>query len=190
MSGIFGRMLRRVRAGEKHLTWNDPSASDAPASIALVSPTFEPGGFIPLRHAGKGVGENVSPALSWSGVPRETEELVLIVEDPDAPLPRPFVHAVVTGILPAMTALAEGRLSGALAAAPADDLALGKNTFGKTSYGGPRPVPGHGPHTYVFQLFALDRRLSFAAVPSRRDVVRQMRGSVVARGRLDGLYER
>ncbi len=32
---------------------------------------------------------------------------------------------------------------------------FGKGTFGGRGYRGPTPVPDHGPHTYVFQLFAL-----------------------------------
>jgi len=64
---------------------------------------------MPVRCAGRGVGDNVSPQLSWDGAPEDTQELVLIIEDPSAPLPRPFVHAVVTGIPASMKSLAEER---------------------------------------------------------------------------------
>src|SRR4051812_41288959 len=89
MGRVLGRLLRGIHAGEKHLAWNDPAVRGAPASIVLTSPSFEAGSCIPKRHAGKGVGENVSPPLSWSGVPPHAAELLVIVEDPDAPLPRP-----------------------------------------------------------------------------------------------------
>jgi Raf kinase inhibitor-like YbhB/YbcL family protein len=183
----LGHVLRGIRAGEKYLAWNEvATAPGAPATIDIASPAFATGAVIPPRFGGKGVGDNVSPALSWSGVPSEARELVLIVEDPDAPLPRPFVHAVVFAIPPGTPSIGEGGLS----ANPEAGIVLGKNTFGKTEYGGPRPIPGHGPHAYVFQIFALDRHLSFASLPSRRDIVRQMRGAVIGRGRLDGIFER
>ncbi len=66
---------------------------------------------MPVRSAGRGVGDNVSPQLSWDGAPGDTQDLVLIVEDPSAPLPRPFVHAVVTGIAASTNSPAEGALN-------------------------------------------------------------------------------
>jgi hypothetical protein len=90
----------------------------------------------------------------------ETAEFVLIVEDPDAPLPRPFVHAIVIGIPPESSKLAEGALSALL---PTSQGMLGRNSFGLAAYVGPRALPGHSPHTYVFQILALGKRLSFAA---------------------------
>jgi hypothetical protein len=155
-------------------------------AITLTSPAFEPGAPIPLQHAGKGVGTNVSPALVWKGAPLETAEFVLIVEDPDAPLPRPFVHAIVIGIPPESSKLAEGALSALL---PASQGMLGRNSFGLAAYVGPRALPGHGPHTYVFQILALRKRLSFAQPPSRRELVAELDGVVSARGRLDGTFE-
>jgi Raf kinase inhibitor-like YbhB/YbcL family protein len=183
---FLGRLLKRVRAGEKHLAWNDAGSVALTKTIVLSSSAFTAGGIIPPRYGGEGVGENVSPALSWSGVPTDAKEIVLIVEDADAPLPRPFVHVIVFAIPALATALAEGRLSSPAGA----ELVIGKNTLGKAKYGGPRPVPGHGPHRYVFQIFAIDRHLAFASPPSRRQILLGMEGAVVARGRLDGFYER
>jgi hypothetical protein len=158
--------------------------------MTLTSSSFPPGDFVPRRYAGKGVGDNVSPPLAWTGVPAGTAELVLVMEDPGAPFPRPLVHLLVTAIPPSSSSFAEGRFSGADVLAIQDGAAVAKNTFGKRSYLGPRPVPGHGPHTYVFQLFALSRRLTFPKPPSRKQVVAQMRGAVIGRGRLEGRYER
>jgi Raf kinase inhibitor-like YbhB/YbcL family protein len=186
---VLGRLLRGVRAGESHLVWNDAVSAIADMAITtlmLMSPAFEAGGAIPPRHAGKGVGDNISPALTWSGVPTGAKELVVVVEDPDAPLPRPFVHAIAFAISPSLTTLPEGALS---LPAPTT-LSLGKNSWGGTRYAGPRPIPGHGPHAYVFQIFATSRPLSLAAGSSRRQLVAAMRGTVIARGRLNGFYER
>ena len=175
----FWRMLRGVRAGEKHMVWN--KVNDAPTSIVITSPAFSDGGHMPQSCAGRGVGDNRMPALSWSGVPANAAELVLVLEDPGAPVPRPIVHMVMTGIAPDVTGVGEGATVGV----------MGVNSRKGREYRGPRPVPGHGPHDYVFELFALD-----TALPPRpegydkKTLVPLMRGHVIARGRLTGIYER
>lgn len=186
---LIGRLLRPVRAGEKHLACNDPAAHDAPEAITLSSPGFASGGAMPQRYAGQGVGDNVSPPLDWSDVPAAAQELVLIVEDESVPLPRPLVHVLVRGIAPDATGLSEGALSdrGLLTQAA---LVLGTNSLRRPAYAGPRPIPGHGPHTYVFQLFALDRPLALGPPFGRAQLLAAMGGHVIARGRLDGTYQR
>jgi Raf kinase inhibitor-like YbhB/YbcL family protein len=182
---IIGWLLRGVHAGENHLLWNHAALADAPQTISLTSPAFAPAGPIPLRHAGQGVGQNISPALAWDGVPPDAEELVLVVEDPGAPLPRPFVHWIVTGIAPSSHSLVEGVPSVAIGG-----LSFGRNSFGRSDYAGPRALPGHGVHDYVFQMVALNRALGFEGPPSRAELVRALPGAVIARGRLTGTFER
>ena len=184
---LVGSMLRGVRAGERGLLWNSEAGKAAPASIELVSDAFDSGGSIPRRHAGDGVGENLSPPLAWRNIPRDTAELALVIEDADAPLPRPFVHTVVTAISPDVTRLSEG----ALALGTRHPGVFGKGSFGGRGYRGPTPVPDHGPHTYVFQLFAIAAPLPRdRASLSRARLAKAMSGIVLARGRLDGTYER
>lgn len=180
----LGWLLRSVRAGDRHLAWNDPRLADAPASIALASPAFAEGGAIPLRHAGAGVGDNLSPPLDWSGVPDGTAELVLIMQDPDVPLPRPVTH-LVAFIEPGGSGVAEGEL----APGGGRSIRLGKGSFGRIGYAGPRPVRGHGAHRYIFQIFALSRRLSLPAEADLPAVLAAMAGTIMARGRLVGIYE-
>lgn len=184
---FVGRMLRAVRAGERGLLWNSAAGRDAPASIELVSDAFANRATIPRRHAGVGVGENLSLALSWRNIPSDTAELALVIEDPDAPLPRPFVHTVVTAIPPEVTRIEEGVLVEGLQ----HPGVFGKGTFGGRGYRGPRPLRDHGPHTYVFQLFALAAPLSGDRTSlSRAQLAKAMAGIVLSRGRLDGTYER
>ena len=180
---MIGQLLRPIRAGEKHLASNDPAIRSVPATLTVSSPAFEPGGAIPSRYAGRGVGDNISPGLSWSGVPGGTEQLALIVEDIDAPLPRPIAH-VLAVLPPSPPELSEGALNSG------DTVRLGRNSLRNSEYDGPRPVAGHGPHTYAFQLFALDRVLALGPSFTRRDLLAAIRGAVLARGRLDGIYER
>jgi Raf kinase inhibitor-like YbhB/YbcL family protein len=187
---LLGRLLRGVHAGEKDMAWNHPAVAGAPATLTLTSSAFAHGGAMPRRHAGSGVGDDVSPPLAWSAPPPGTKELALVMEDPSAPVPRPFVHLVVYAIAPATTAIPEGAASGAAADAAHDGFAIGANSLRRRRYMGPRPVPGHGPHSYVFQLFAFDRRIQWAKPPTRGDLLQAVHGAVLARGRLDGIYER
>ena len=110
MSRNLGRLLRGVHAGETHLAWNQAATTRAPVSI-LTTDAFPAGGIIPVRYAGRGVGDNISPALRWSNPPAGTAEWALIMQDPDAPLPRPFVHLIAYDIPAKVTELQEGALS-------------------------------------------------------------------------------
>jgi Raf kinase inhibitor-like YbhB/YbcL family protein len=183
---LLGRMLRGFRAGARKLAWNDPAVAGAQRSLVLSSGQFSDGGLMPLRCAGKGVGDNISPSLSWSGVPAEAEELILIMEDPDAPLLRPVVHLIATGITPETRGFAEGGLS---VLAP-DTFRFGIGSCGKRGYQGPRPVSGHGPHRYIFTLLAIRPKVTFSEPPTLATTLAAIDGRVLAKAKLVGLYER
>ena len=182
---IIGRLLRRVHAGDRELVCNHPALRDAPETIRLHSASFAAGGLMPIRCAGSGVGQNLSPQLGWTDVPDATAELLLIMQDPDAPLRRPVVHLIAFGIDPQHVALAEGTLS-----SQANSIKFGCGTFGKPGYQGPRPVPGHGRHRYIFQIIALATPLLFDAPPKLDAVIAALGGNVLAWGQLTGLFER
>ena len=76
------------------------------SSVLLKSPAFDSGAVIPKRHTGDG--EDLSPPLAWSDLPPDTRELALIVDDPDAPSPQPWVHWVISKIPAADPGIAEG----------------------------------------------------------------------------------
>ena len=179
-------MLRWRRVGEAKLAWFDPRLASVPATLILTSPAFADSGPMPARTAAKGIGDNLSPALRWSGAPEATRAFALIVEDADVPTPRPIVHALALDIPGDRDGLAEGAL------APGADpgLALGRGAFGRVGWSGPRPILGHGPHAYVFQLVALARPLGLGAKAGLAEALAGMAGAGLARGRLTGLYER
>lgn len=107
------------------------------------------------------------------------------MEDVDAPMGKPFVHLVAL-VDPSVTSFAPGALN--RDAAP-DGVRLLKSGFGR-GYVGPSPIKGHGPHHYVFQLFALPAPVAANPDASPRAVLAAVRGPVLARARLTGTYER
>ncbi|PZE63035.1 YbhB/YbcL family Raf kinase inhibitor-like protein [Curtobacterium sp. MCPF17_047] len=177
-----GSFLRPFRAGEQHSVWNRP-ALRAPDTITVRSDGFTPNGRIPAVHRGQGAGENRSPSLHWDDVDGErVRALMIVLEDVDVPLPRPLVHTL--GVLdPGTQRLAEGGLS-----TPTAGVQFARAAFGRTGYQGPRPLPGHGPHRYLFELYALDIRLD--RLTTAAEALRRAADHVVARGRLVGVDER
>jgi len=129
---------------------------------------------------------NISPALEWTAPPAGTAELVLIVQDPDVPMSRPATHALAFGIDPGLGGLPENGLADP---SPVPGLLNGKGALGRRGWAGPMPVRSHGPHSYVFQLFAVDRPLGLSRGASLAEVLEALQGHVVARARLDGTYE-
>jgi hypothetical protein len=147
------------------------------AGLSVTSESFEHGDPIPERHAVDG--ENLSPPLSWSGLPDATQSIALICEDPDAPSGT-FVHWVAWGIDPEAGSLGEGE------PAPGE----GRNGFGNIGYGGPGPPPGHGMHRYFFRLYALDAEPGLQPAASKQDLEAAVEGHVLATGEIMGTYER
>jgi Raf kinase inhibitor-like YbhB/YbcL family protein len=155
-------------------------------ALELSSPAFVQGGQIPTLHTCEG--KDLSPALEWRNVPRETASLVLIVDDPDAPDPkapkRTWVHWVLYELPADSSGLAEAVKSGALPAGTREGL----NDWRRTGYGG--PCPPIGRHRYFFKLHALDARLGDLALPTKAAVEAAMRGHVLATAELMGTYEK
>jgi len=181
----IGVLLRHRRAGQDALAWADPGLQ-APQSVTVTSVAFGHGEPIPERHRGRMRGPNISPPLAWSAPPEGTRALLLIVQDPDAPTRRAAVHALAGDIDPSARGLPEGALA---EPSPIPGLVHGRGPLGRRGYAGPMPIRSHGPHSYVFQLFALDRGLGLEPGFALDRALELMRGHVLARGRLDGTYE-
>jgi Raf kinase inhibitor-like YbhB/YbcL family protein len=151
--------------------------------MELKSEAFEQGGVIPRRFSCEG--EDCSPPLSWSGVPPEARSLVLICEDPDAPL-QTFVHWVLYDLPPTLTQLTEDVPTEPALSSGAKQ---GKNSFGGVGYGG--PCPPTGPyHRYFFTLYAVDRPLGLEAGAKKSDVDKAMEGRVLAMAQVMGRYRK
>jgi phosphatidylethanolamine-binding protein (PEBP) family uncharacterized protein len=175
----IGRLLRPIRSSARRSLL---APIQTPLGLVVSSPSFVDGAAIPTRHAGQGVGDDVSPALAWSGAPDDTKAVVLIIEDDDVPLPRPLWHtaAVLDGNV---DHLDEDALH-----PNANDVVFLKTPLGRR-YSGPRPIPGHGVHHYRFHVFTLSRPLSDVA-PGRAALLRDLRATATARGLLTGTHRR
>src|ERR1700735_4947004 len=179
---MIGKLLRNVRAGE-HRSPLAGSDFAAPDDITVTSTAFSAGGAMPMASAGQGVGDNPSPQLSWAGLPPQTRQVVLIIDDVDVPLPRPLLHTVAV-IEPTLDRVAAGALQPGTAG-----IRFIRGDLGHRGYAGPRPIPGHGPHHYRFHVFAIDQPVA-DSVTSSKALLAAMAGHVLARGTLTGTYER
>lgn len=155
-------------------------------SMKIESSAFAHNGDIPRRYTCDG--QDVSPPLSWSGVPENAKSLVLIVDDPDAPDPKApkmtWVHWVLYNIPANASGLPEGVSSGALP----NGTAEGINDWKRTGYGGPCPPTGR--HRYFHKLYALDTVLTGLNKPTKAQLEKAMQGHILAQAELIGLYQR
>jgi Raf kinase inhibitor-like YbhB/YbcL family protein len=156
-------------------------------AILIESPAFPGGGTIPKLYTCDG--KDVSPPLAWSGVPEAARSLAVICEDPDAP-GGTWTHWVIFDLPATVKGLGEGvpateRVTVADGVEPARQ---GRNDFGKVGYGG--PCPPSGTHHYIFRIYALDTGLGLGPKTTRQDLLRSIRGHILAEGELTGLYSR
>jgi Raf kinase inhibitor-like YbhB/YbcL family protein len=149
-------------------------------SMKLTSRAFENEGEIPEKYSKKA--GNISPPLSWTGVPHGTRSLALIVDDPDAPS-GVFVHWLVYGISPRTTELEEGASrTGKLP----QGAGQGVNGFNEMGYGGPQPPSG--THRYFFHLYALDTDSDVTTALSRQELDGLIEGHILEEAQLMGRY--
>ncbi|MEM2914136.1 MAG: YbhB/YbcL family Raf kinase inhibitor-like protein [Candidatus Bathyarchaeia archaeon] len=142
--------------------------------LTVMSPVFENNGFIPAKYTCDG--DDVNPPLKIEGLPSGTQSLVLIVDDPDAPMGT-WDHWIVWNIKP-LEKIEENSVPGI----------EGLNSFNKHSYGG--PCPPSGAHRYYFKVYALDTKLNLNPNSRKKDVEKAMEGHILAKGEIVGRYRR
>lgn len=146
-------------------------------AFTLTSPAFADGAAIPTQYTCDG--DDRSPRLSWTGVPDGARSLALVLDDPDAPRGT-FTHWVVYDLPVELTELAEG----------ATDGTQGRNSFGRSGYGGPCPPPGDNPHRYRFRLYALDLPTIALEAGTREELEQKIDTHVLGTAHLMGRYQR
>jgi len=146
-------------------------------NMRLSSSAFESNQLIPARFTCDGA--DVNPSLEIEEVPEEAKSLVLIVDDPDAPMGT-WIHWLVYNIDPSVFSIDEDSL-------PKKGIE-GLNDFGKIAYGG--PCPPSGTHHYHFKLYALNKVLELAPSAKRKEVEKAMAGAIISQVELVGIYQR
>lgn len=157
--------------------------------MILESPNFKHNGEIPVEHTCQG--RDVSPTLKWSQVPPNTQSLVLIVDDPDAPDPQApkmtYVHWLLYNIPTSINTLAKGVGSNS-SLLPSDSILVGNNDWGRSNYGG--PCPPIGRHRYFFKLYALDVFLPDLDYPKKQQLEDAMKGHIIEKAEFIGTYQK
>ena len=155
-------------------------------NLLLGSPDFKEGGLLPKDFTCDGKG--VSPSLSWSEIPADTQSLVLIMDTVPGPL-RPgetdignHFYLTIFNIPPTVTSIAAGASNVGI---------LGQNFQGKKLGYTPPCSQGPGSKKYTFYLYALNSRLSISAALATEKSLRElMVGKVLATSELNVFYSR
>lgn len=147
-----------------------------------VSSVFSNNDFIPVKYTCDG--QDISPEIRIENVPSNAKSLVLINDDPDAPMGT-WDHWILFNIPPSYTVIPEG-------IKPerefSNGMRHGLNSWGKVGYGG--PCPPSGVHRYYFRVYALDTVLDLPPGVSKSKLLKAMEGHVIAKGELMGRYSR
>jgi Raf kinase inhibitor-like YbhB/YbcL family protein len=155
-------------------------------ALTITSSAFSHNGDIPVPYTCDG--EDRSPPLAWSGVPKEAKSLALIVDDPDAPDPKAprmtWVHWLLYNLPPDTAGLAEDIKPAQLPKGALEGI----NDWKRTGYGG--PCPPIGRHRYFHKLYALDVMLPDLKRPTKPKLEQAMKGHVLAEAQLIGTYQR
>jgi Raf kinase inhibitor-like YbhB/YbcL family protein len=162
---------------------DDKQKSDLPAAprnIEFSTPNFKNGGAIPKDLTCDGASRK--PTIVWRALPPGSIELVLVVEDPDAP-DGTFTHWTAWGISASSGAglAPDGQF-------PAG-LKEGENSAGKTGWTPPCPPKGDDAHHYTFSLYALPKGLTLEP-GAKPDAVRAALKGTLGRGTFTGTYKR
>ena len=148
---------------------------DEVVNMKLTSPAFGNNGKIPSEYTCDG--SDTSPELNIESVPKNAKSLVLINDDPDAPVGT-WDHWIVFNIPPTIAKISKGEEPAGIG---------GKNSWGRTGYGG--PCPPSGTHRYFFKLYALDTMLSLEEGATKKQIETAMQGHVIVKAELMGTYK-
>ena len=165
------------------------AAAQTPQALTVTSPALKAGEPIPRDYTADG--KNVSPPLMWANAPAATKEFAVIVDDPDAPTPQPFVHWVIYKIPASAKGLPENIPIDAATPMPpeAAGAVQGTSGFRRPIYRGPAPPPGK-VHNYHFTVYALDTVLDLAPGATKQQLLDAMKGHIIGQGELIATYER
>lgn len=144
-----------------------------------ITSVFEHEGRIPEKYTCSDA--DINPPLTINGIPKGTQSLALIHDDPDAPVGT-WVHWLIWNIIPT------GQEFKIMENSQPEGAILGKNDFGRTDYGG--PCPPSGTHRYFYKVYALNKSLDLKEGTSKKELEAAMTGHIIAQTELIGTYSR
>lgn len=124
-------------------------------------------------------GKDAAPELIISNVSIEAKSLVLIVDDPDAPMGI-WVHWLLYNIPANTTKIDANNLP--------EGVKQGITDFGRIGWGG--PCPPSGTHRYFFKLYAIDKILDLPQGATKSQIEKDIEGHIIEKTELIGLYKR
>lgn len=160
----------------------DVQESDLPVELpggpfALVAPWLDGGVIDPINTCS---GADLSPALSWTGVPEGTVELAIAMVD-DSVEPQ-FIHWVIAGIDPSEMSMIEG--------APSAGAIEAINSFGDIGYGGPCPPQETDAHDYRTTIYALGQQVELFDGDAAADLLGFVQDASFASTEVTGTFGR
>lgn len=153
-------------------------------ALEVKSSAFQPNQMIPDKYTCDG--QDISPPLEWSEVPKETKSFALIMDDPDAPVGL-WVHWVVYNIPFEVTKLPENVTKKEKVTIEGKEITQGKNTWPKIGYGG--PCPPDKAHRYFFKLYALKEKTHFPAGLTAKELENKIKDITIEKAELVGIYD-
>jgi Raf kinase inhibitor-like YbhB/YbcL family protein len=156
-------------------------------TLTLSSSAFKDGGPIPDEYTAYGKGKSIP--LSWSQLPPGTRTVAIVMDDPDAKTPRPFVHWLIYNIPANTKGLGAGLPTKPRLDKPAGAL-QGSNSRQSIGYAGPRPPQGDPPHHYQIRLYALDQELTLDPGADEDTLVKAMGAHLLDQVQLVGTVEK
>lgn len=142
-----------------------------------LTTVFADGEKIPSKYTCDG--EDLAPELTIAEVPNGAKSLVLIVDDPDAPMGT-WVHWLLYNIPTGTTKINAKNL-------PAE-VKSGITDFGRIGWGG--PCPPSGTHRYFFKLYAIDKVLDLPQGATKAQLESAIKDHIIEEDQIIGLYQR
>jgi Raf kinase inhibitor-like YbhB/YbcL family protein len=177
-SALVSAMLLIIPVAAVLAGCSDAADLRGAASLELKSTSFFDN-TIPAKNSSCGGQDGASPKLSWSSPPKRTQSFALIASDKDSPFGFKLTQWVLYDIPPDKGELAEDL---AKQEQLPDGSRQGINDYDRIGCVG--PCPPHRTHHYVFTLYALDTTLNLSSRTSKKQVVKAMKGHVLAGGEL------
>jgi Raf kinase inhibitor-like YbhB/YbcL family protein len=187
MSGVFRDPETKVEMKKSAVPLaQDVVKAKGDRAINITSDGFANGESIPATYSA--YGEDASPPLRFENVPADAKTLAIIMEDPDAAEPKPFIHWIAWNV-PAEKSLRTG-VPATGKVRELKNTIQGRNSRGNVGYFGPKPPVGDSPHHYHFQVFALDTAIDLAQGSDKQAFLKAIDGHVLAKGEIVGTFQK